>query len=97
MNVDKNKKLVNRKTFLSDIGKTIFYAGLSASVLSALINTGCTKDEDDEEATKLENGCETSEHICTISYSCISPHPCVPPTFSCIPTSAYTHRGGVGF
>ena len=49
------KEDIDRKTFLSDMGKTIFYAGLSVSVLPALLNTGCT--ETDEER------CDTNAHF----------------------------------
>ncbi len=79
MKINKNKEAIGRRTFLSDMGKTIFYAGLSASVIPSLFNTGCSKD-DEEMYKKLKSAdCKTGHtYNCPdyITFTCFDSFEC---------------------
>ncbi len=91
------KKEINRKTFLADMGKTIFYAGIGVSIYSALDR--CTNIE--------ELHCSWYDDVCSqpfdcpgsVSFTCDS-YDFGCPTYTCPPNVEYhnpdLHSGGEG-
>jgi hypothetical protein len=83
---EEKREEVSRRSFLVDMGKTIFYSGLSASILPTLFSIGCSESENDKEITNILKGeCKVSrtcEHLFVCgNFSCTSTITC--DTFDC--------------